>query len=104
MTKHIDTSADFNRRDFSRRDFFGAAAGLTLALTIAPIPLSCWARALGAKPWTRGSTAACARSHAVDQNHQGTGEDREGLDEWVVALFDGLEKKRSETRYLEDLF
>jgi len=39
MTKHFDTSADFNRRDFSRRDFFGAAAGLTLALTIAPDPL-----------------------------------------------------------------
>jgi isoquinoline 1-oxidoreductase beta subunit len=35
MTKHIDT-----RADFSRRDFFGAAAGLTLALTVAPDPLA----------------------------------------------------------------
>ena len=40
MTNHIDTSADLSRRDFSRRDFFGAAAGLTLALTVAPDPLA----------------------------------------------------------------
>jgi isoquinoline 1-oxidoreductase beta subunit len=40
MTKHIDTRTDFGRHDFSRRDFFGAAAGLTLALTVAPDPLA----------------------------------------------------------------
>ena len=40
MTKHIDTRADLDRHDFSRRDFFGAAAGLTLALTVAPDPLT----------------------------------------------------------------
>src|SRR5580700_1502564 len=28
------------KRDFSRRDFFGAAAGLTLALTVSPDPLA----------------------------------------------------------------
>jgi isoquinoline 1-oxidoreductase beta subunit len=37
---NIDTSADLSRRDFSRRDFFGAAAGLTLSLTVAPDPLA----------------------------------------------------------------
>jgi isoquinoline 1-oxidoreductase beta subunit len=40
MTKHIDTSANLSRHDLSRRDFFGAAAGLTLALTVAPDPLA----------------------------------------------------------------
>src|SRR5713101_7066845 len=40
MTKHIDTHADLSRRDFSRRDFLGTAAGLTLALTVAPDPLA----------------------------------------------------------------
>src|SRR5271163_891853 len=35
MIKHIDT-----RADLSRRNFFGAAAGLTLALTVAPDPLA----------------------------------------------------------------
>src|ERR1700745_3683548 len=33
MTKHLHA-------DISRRDFFGAAAGLTLALTVAPDPLA----------------------------------------------------------------
>src|SRR5437899_704248 len=37
---NIDTRVDLTRRDFSRRDFFGAAAGLTLALTVAPDPLA----------------------------------------------------------------
>ena len=40
MTRHMDTSANLSRRDFSRRDFFGAAASLTLALTVAPDPLA----------------------------------------------------------------
>src|SRR6516164_9676187 len=40
MTRHMDTSANLSRRDFSRRDFFGAAASLTLALTAAPDPLA----------------------------------------------------------------
>src|SRR5260221_12080120 len=41
MTRHIDArTTDPTRRDFSRRDFFGAAAGLTLALTVAPDPLA----------------------------------------------------------------
>jgi len=39
----------------------------------------------------------------VEQHHQRPGEDREGFDERVVALFDGLEQKCAETRYLEDL-
>src|SRR6202158_1588064 len=37
---NIDTHADLGRRDFSRRDFFAAPAGLTLALTVAPDPLA----------------------------------------------------------------
>src|SRR3977135_3540763 len=41
MTRHIDArTTDPTRRDFSRRDFFGAAAGLTLARTVAPDPLA----------------------------------------------------------------
>ncbi len=36
MTKRIDSRA----ADFSRRDFLGTAAGLTLALTVAPDPLA----------------------------------------------------------------
>src|SRR5712691_2001806 len=36
MTKHIHMRAT----DLNRRDFFGAAAGLTLALTAAPDPLA----------------------------------------------------------------
>jgi isoquinoline 1-oxidoreductase beta subunit len=35
MTKHIDT-----RTDLSRREFFGAAAGLSLAFAVAPDPLA----------------------------------------------------------------
>src|SRR5271163_496289 len=38
MTNHIDPRTDIKARDISRRDFFGATAGLTLALTVAPDP------------------------------------------------------------------
>src|SRR5713226_5708735 len=41
MTKHIDSrTTDLDRHEYSRREFFGAAAGLTLALTVAPDPLA----------------------------------------------------------------
>jgi len=41
MTKHMTPrTADLDRHDFSRRELLGAAAGLTLALTVAPDPLA----------------------------------------------------------------
>jgi isoquinoline 1-oxidoreductase beta subunit len=41
MTRQIDApAADIDRHGFSRRDFLGAATGLTLALTVSPDPLA----------------------------------------------------------------
>src|SRR6516164_3476298 len=40
MTKHINARTIDNDRDLNRRDFLTAAAGLTLALTVAPDPLA----------------------------------------------------------------
>jgi isoquinoline 1-oxidoreductase beta subunit len=54
MTKHIDTCTDLSRHDFSRRDFFGAAAGLTLALTVAPDPLALLGEGVGGEALADG--------------------------------------------------
>src|ERR1700681_3412175 len=41
MTRQIDARAtDLDRHGFNRRDFLGAATGLTLALTVSPDPLA----------------------------------------------------------------
>jgi isoquinoline 1-oxidoreductase subunit beta len=51
MTEHIDLrTGDSSPRDLSRRDFFGVAAGLTLALTVAPDPLSFGSEAIAEAP------------------------------------------------------
>jgi isoquinoline 1-oxidoreductase beta subunit len=48
VANRIDTRVEAN--ELSRRDFFGAAAGLTLALTIAPDPLSFGSEAVAEAP------------------------------------------------------
>src|SRR5580704_7762679 len=51
MTKHMTPrTADLDRHDFSRRELLGAAAGLTLALTVAPDPLAFVGEAVAEAP------------------------------------------------------
>src|SRR5215475_2471200 len=50
MTGHIDS-----RTDLSRRDFFGAAAGLSLALTLTPDPLALIADGLSGTALAEGA-------------------------------------------------
>src|SRR6516164_4526372 len=50
MTKHINARTIDNDRDLNRRDFLTAAAGLTLALTVAPDPLALVEDALADAP------------------------------------------------------
>jgi isoquinoline 1-oxidoreductase subunit beta len=66
MTKHIDTpTIDPTRRDLSRRDFFGAAAGLTLALTVAPDPLALLGEALAEAPLSPNVWVTIATDGAI---------------------------------------